>query len=422
MNNRPQRSVWISRLLLASGVGMALVYSGYILAWVRTSGTGEDSFVEIAIALAIGMGMLFAASYKRAVSLTVYHVLYLLPILLYFLVSLSSAYYHQDTKIFLWLLFGVVYLGLMSQADIAKSRLVDGFLLVGLIELMFFLAFNREAIFSYSGGRGRVSFDNSAYTLTAYAIAGGTLAALYSMVFMGKAWLRSAVALGLSIIVILGSGTRSVLVGLAATVFWLYFLNKISKSALRRIVLYTGTAFVFAVLVFSSVPSLRDRLANTVDLMMSGVSTLSGDQSDFEQSAHGRRISREIGLDNFMRNPLGGAGYRTRQLDFPLLQAYQDFGIFFGLAFTFAFLVLPYLVAFKAFRRGTDCEKFVAALFILNSPRLFLHGTAYDWVTFTYVVPVYSVLLNRPEWGLLFTRRGREQTYSLRRDVLNAER
>lgn len=421
MNTRSQ-PIWISRLLLVSGAGMALVYSGYILAWVKTSGTGEDSFVEIAIALAIGMSMLFAASYKRAVSLTAYHVLYLLPILLYFLVSVTSAYYYQDTKIFLWLLFGVVYLGLLSQADIAKSRVVDGFLLVGLIELMFFLAFNREAIFSYSGGRGRVSFDNSAYTLTAYAIAGGTLAALYSMVFMGKAWLRSIAVLGLSIIVILGSGTRSVLVGLAVAVFWLYFLNRISRSTLRRVVLYTGTAFVFAALVFSSVPSLRDRLSNTVDLIMSGVSTLSGDQSDFERSANGRRISREIGVDNFMSSPLTGAGYRTRQLDFPLLQAYQDFGIFFGLAFTFAFLILPYLVAFKAFRRGTDSEKFIAALFILNSPRLFLHGTAYDWVTFTYVVPVYSVLLNRPEWGLLFSRRGREQTYSLHKDAINAER
>lgn len=421
MNTRTQ-PIWISRLLLVSGVGMALVYSGYILAWVKTSGTGEDSFVEIAIALAIGMSMLFAASYKRAVSLTVYHVLYLLPILLYFLVSVTSAYYYQDTKIFLWLLFGVVYLGLLSQADIAKSRVVNGFLLVGLIELMFFLAFNREAIFSYSGGRGRVSFDNSAYTLTAYAIAGGTLAALYSMVFMGKAWLRSIAVLGLSIIVILGSGTRSVLVGLAVAVFWLYFLNKISRSTLRRVMLYTSTAFVFAALVFSGVPSLRDRLANTVDLIMSGVSTLSGDQSDFERSANGRRISREIGVDNFMSSPLTGAGYRTRQLDFPLLQAYQDFGIFFGLAFTFAFLILPYLVAFKAFRRGTDSEKFIAALFILNSPRLFLHGTTYDWVTFTYVVPVYSVLLNRPEWGLLFSRRGREQTYLLGKEALNAER
>ncbi|PPJ49403.1 O-antigen ligase domain-containing protein [Rhizobium sp. KAs_5_22] len=380
---------------------MALVYSGYILAWVKTSGTGEDSFVEIAIALAIGMSMLFAASYKRTVSLTAYHVLYLLPILLYFLVSVTSAYYYQDTKIFLWLLFGVVYLGLLSQADIAKSRVVDGFLMVGLIELMFFLAFNREAIFSYSGGRGRVSFDNSAYTLTAYAIAGGTLAALYSMVFMGKAWLRSIAVLGLSIIVILGTGTRSVLVGLVAAVFSLYFFNRIGKLALRRVVIYTGTAFVIAALVFSSVPSLRDRLANTLDLMMSGVSTLSG-STEYEASAEGRRISREIGIDNFMRNPLTGAGYRTRQLDFPLLQSYQDFGIFFGLAFTFAFLVLPYLVAFKAFRRGTDSEKFIAALFILNSPRLFLHGTTYDWVIFTYVIPVYSVLLNRPEWGLLF--------------------
>jgi len=420
VNTRSQ-PIWISRLLLVSGAGMALVYSGYILAWVKTSGTGEDSFVEIAIALAIGMSMLFAASYKRAVSLTAYHVLYLLPILLYFLVSVTSAYYYQDTKIFLWLLFGVVYLGLLSQADIAKSRVVDGFLLVGLIELMFFLAFNREAIFSYSGGRGRVSFDNSAYTLTAYAIAGGTLAALYSMVFMGKAWLRSIAVLGLSIIVILGTGTRSVLVGLVAAVFWLYFFNRIGKLALRRVVIYTGTAFLIAALVFSSVPSLRDRLANTLDLMMSGVSTLSG-STEYEASAEGRRISREIGIDNFMRNPLSGSGYRTRQLDFPLLQAYQDFGIFFGLAFTFAFLILPYLVAFKAFRRGTDSEKFIAALFILNSPRLFLHGTTYDWVTFTFVVPVYSVLLNRPEWGLLFSRRGREQTYSLHKDAINAER
>lgn len=421
MKTAPQRSPWISWLLLVSGAGMALVYSGYILAWVRTSGTGEDSFVEIAIALAAGMGMLFAASYKRAVSLTIYQVLYLLPILLYFLVSLSAAYYYQDTKIFLWLLFGLVYLALMSQADIARSRIVDGFLLVGLIELMFFLAFNREAIFSYTGGRGRVSFDNSAYTLTAYAIAGGTLAALYSMVFMGKAWLRSAVVLGLSIIVILGSGTRSVLVGLAAAVFCLYFLNRISRSTLRRVVVYTGAAFVFAALVFSTVPSLRDRLANTIDLMMSGLSTLSGDQSDFEQSAHGRRISREIGIDNFTNNPLTGAGYRTRQLDFPLLQSYQDFGMVFGVAFTFAFLVLPYLVAFTAFRRGTDSEKFIAALFVLNSPRLFLHGTSYDWVTFTFVVPVYSVLLNRPEWGLLFSRRGRRIS-PLRKEVLNAER
>lgn len=404
MNSRRKYSLWTHWLLLAGGAGVALVYSGFILAWVRTSGSGEGSFVEIGISLVLGMALIFLGSYRRTTPITLYQLIYLFPIGVYFFVAIAGALAASDGKILAWLLFGLAYLVLMSFVNVTRLRIIEGFLLVALIELMFFLAFNREAIFSYSGGRGRVSFDNQAYTLTAYAIAGGTVAALYSLVFQGRAHLRSLAVLGLSIIIILGTGTRSVLVGLFAAVFSLYFVNKITGSTLKRVALYSISAAVAAGVLFALIPTLQDRLLNTFDLIVSGVSTLSGDQANFEQSAEGRRISREIGYYNFAQNPLAGAGFFTRQLDFPLLQSYQDFGMGFGLCFTFAFLVLPYLVAFKAFRHGTDQEKFLAALYILNSPRLFLHGTTYDWVIFIYVMPIYSMLLNRPEWGLLFNR------------------
>ena len=404
MNTRAKYSLWTHWLLLAGGAGVALVYSGFILAWVRTSGTGEGSFVEIGISLVLGMGLIFLGSYRRTTRITLYQVIYLLPIAIYFFVAVAGAYAAGDGKIFAWLLFGLMYLGLMMFVNVMRSRVIEGFLLVALVELMFFLAFNREAIFSYGGGRGRVSFDNQAYTLTAYAIAGGTVAALYSLVFQGRAHLRSLAVLGLSVIIILGTGTRSVLVGLFAAVFSLYFVNRITRSTLKRVALYSIAAVVAGGVLFALIPTLQDRLLNTFDLIMSGASTLSGDQGNFEQSANGRRISREIGYYNFTENPLVGAGFFTRQLDFPLLQSYQDFGIGFGLCFTFGFLILPYLVAFKAFRHGTDQEKFLAALYILNSPRLFLHGTTYDWIIFIYVMPIYSMLLNRPEWGLLFNR------------------
>lgn len=379
-------------LLFGAGFGMALVYSGYILAWTRTSGTGERSFAEIGVVLAFGMGLILLCACRRATPLRLSHYAACLPLFLWLGISFTAALAQGDVKFIAWLAFALMLSVLIAHVDIARARLVEAFLVLGLIEAVAFLLFNREALFAYAGGRGRVSFDNPAYTLSAYAMAGGLLAAVYSFVHLGRAKLVSLCVLALTVTVILGTGTRSVLAGVAASVVALLTLGggMTVAGGLRRTVLAGGAVAT----MIAVVPGLRARLAQTLELVVTGLGSLSGANA-LERSAEGRRYFREIGLQNIADHPWLGTGFMTRQLDFPLLQACQDFGLFVGTCFILAALVLPGLWSLKALRRGRDAEKFIAALFVLNTPRLFLHGTPYDWVTFTYLLPVYGMMLCR---------------------------
>ncbi|MBN9028934.1 MAG: O-antigen ligase family protein [Rhizobiales bacterium] len=380
-------------LLFGAGIGMALVYSGYILAWTRTSGTGEGSFAEIGVVLAFGMGLIVLCACRRETRLRLSHYASCLPLLLWLGMSFIAALAQGEGKFIAWLAFALLLFALMAHVDIARARLVEAFLVLGLIEAVAFLLFNREALFAYAGGRGRVSFDNPAYTLSAYAMSGGLLAAVYSFVHLGRARLMSLCVLALTVTIILGTGTRSVLAGVAVSVTVLLTLGggMTAPGGLRR-TFFTGGAVV-AVMVI--VPGLWARLSQTLELVVTGLGSLSGANA-LERSAEGRRYFREIGLQNIADHPWAGSGFMTRQLDFPLLQAAQDFGLFLGACFIIAALLLPGLWSLKALRHGRDAEKFIAALFILNSPRLFLHGTPYDWVTFTYLLPVYGMALCRP--------------------------
>ena len=380
-------------LLFGAGLGLALVYSGYILAWTRTSGTGEGSFAEIGVVLVFGMGLIVLCACRRETPLRLSHYASCLPLVLWLAVSFIAALAQGEGKFIAWLAFALLLFALMAHVDIARARLVEAFLLLGLIEAAAFLLFNREALFSYAGGRGRVSFDNPAYTLSAYAMAGGLLAAVYSFVHLGRAKLLSLCVLALTVTVILGTGTRSVLSGVAVSVVALLTLGggMTVAGGLRRTV-FAGVAVVA---VTAIVPGLRARLSQTLELVVTGLGSLSGANA-LERSAEGRRYFRETGLQNIADHPWAGSGFMTRQLDFPLLQAAQDFGLFLGACFIIAALLLPGMWALKTLRQGRDAEKFIAALFILNSPRLFLHGTPYDWVTFTYLLPVYGMALCHP--------------------------
>ena len=391
---RRQSPVLRQWLLFFAGIGLALVYSGYILAWTQTSGAGERSFAEIGVVLAVGMGLILSCGCRRVTPLRLSHLASCLPLVLWLILSFSAALAQGDVKFIAWLGFAIALFGLMVHVDIARARLVEAFLILGLIEAGVFLVFNREALFAYAGGRGRgrVSFDNPAYTLSAYAMAGGLVAAVYSFVHLGRAKLVSLCVLALTIIVILGTGTRSVLAGVAAAVFALLTLGGglTAPGGLRRTL--WGLAATVSVMI--AVPSLQARLMQTLDLIVTGLGSLSGANA-LERSAEGRRDFRELGLQNIADSPWFGTGFMTQQLDFPLLQACQDFGLFIGSCFIIDALLLPAYWSMKALRGGRHAEKFIAALFILNSPRLFLHGTPYDWVTFTYLLPVYSMALCR---------------------------
>lgn len=380
-------------LLLAAGLGMALVYSGYLLAWTRTNGTGEGSFVEIGLVLIIGMGLILLCACRRMTPLRLPQIVSCLPLLLWLGISLIAAVAQGEAKFIAWLAFALALFALLAHVDIARSRLVEAFLVLGLIEAIVFLLFNDEALFAYAGGRGRVSFDNPAYMLSAYAMAGGLLAGLYSFVFLGRARLPALCVMALAVIVILGTGTRSVLAGILAAITALFVFNR--KAMTAGAAVRSVLAGVAVVTVMAVVPGLRARLAQTLNLVFDGVSTLAG-QAGLEPSAEGRRYFREVGLQSIADHPWLGSGFMTLQLDFPLLQACQDFGLFLGACFIVAALLLPGFWSLKALRQGQDAEKFIAALFVLNSPRLFLHGTPYDWVTFTYVLPVYGMALCRP--------------------------
>lgn len=375
-------------------MGLGILLVGILLVWPFTAGSDDGSFVEIGACLFLGLASIFVFCPRHdRPSINSRSVAYVVPLVAYFMVSIIACLFADDIKNLAWLVFGVALFVLMTIRDPTKIPVVEGYRIISYTAVAMYFLFNYEEIINFGVGRGRVSFGNPAYTLSAYALVTATVTSIYAHIHGIGRWYVNAAFFAISLLSVVSTGTRSVYLGLGAVAAVILFgVIGLNRHRLKRFVWILPIA-ALGIVVTASIPSISERVFVIFEKMVTGFFAFT-EGSDAELSALGRFRTRNLAIETFMENPWTGAGYKTLWVDFPVIQAFQDLGIFFGMIFIVAFIIVPMKAMHMAIRRNDLTAVFLCTIYLVNLPRLFFHGQPYDWSTFAYVFPVYGVLLS----------------------------
>jgi len=134
--------------------------------------------------------------------------------------------------------------------------------------------------------------------------------------------------------------------------------------------------------VGDAVEVLLDSMLNAID------SFFYGDSSGADIAAVMRVGQRGQALDDMSSDFFTGVGFKVFWVDFPLLQAFSNLGVFFGLLYGVVYLLYPLFMSVVLFSGRESVAVFFSLLYVCSVPRLFLHGQPLDWQHMIYVVPV----------------------------------
>lgn len=376
-----------------------MVLASYMFSWTIGAFFGVPSFLGIGLFVIAGFFTIFSLSSHPSLRCALETLRCNKGLTLLMVIFLLISFYQGDQKDIIWIAFGISCLYVYQFLDIKLGdRFCVGFAHVTVLGALFYLIFNREAVYyaEVYGDVSRTSFseDNQAYTLIAYAAAFGIIASAHALLRSYLGLVLGTASIVACVASVILAGTRSVYSGLAISIVYLLVADRHYVSV-RRLFLYT-TALIM-IFVFLALSGLfSERLQLLQESIREGFYTiLGGDSLGIDPSALGRVFQREYASYLLAENPLFGAGFKAYWVDFPLLQAYSDLGIFIGFFYTVAFLIVPVFIAVRSTRRSNPGHILLAALYLLNMPRLFLHGQPYDWVLFAYVFLVYAIRPNR---------------------------
>ena len=148
--------------------------------------------------------------------------------------------------------------------------------------------------------------------------------------------------------------------------------------------------FISIILMMIIIGLLSDRFEILVSRIVEGLYSLFSANSYLDQSAVGRRIQRAHALNLFSQHPLSGAGIKYYWVDFPLLQIFSDMGLFIGSVYILYFFLYPLNQCRIGFWQKNQTQMLLGSLYLLNLPRMFLHGQPYDWGIFIYTLPLLA--------------------------------
>lgn len=379
----------VARRFSVAAIGLPLVYLSFLFVWPFT-GTSA-SFFPIASALGLGLLLVWRQESACHQRISTGSLLLLTPLVLYFVTAATCAAYAADTKNLLWLLFGVLWLCTLLGRKVDAEDYLAAFQAMCFCALALYMYSNIDSILATATGRVRSSFGNEAYTLSAYALATSIVVGMYTAVHAPRQRIVAATLSAMGLFCVVSTGTRSIYIGLLLA-FSVIFVAGLARKDTRQIAMRSLLAGgVVTSALFVGVPQMRAKVAAIYEMSVRGSSViLSGAEDTYEASALARFENRDLGWRNFSENVLLGAGYKYDWLDFPLLQAFQDLGIVFGVVFGLAFIIIPAVLSVQLYRSGIHSYAIIALCYILNAPRLFFHGQPYDWINFVFVVPVYA--------------------------------
>jgi len=388
------------------GGGLALIMSGYMYAWTIGEAVGLSSFVGIGFFFILGMALIVFMSTRKTVStlfLSLFNntAAYLMFGVILLLSIISSGANSKDPA---WVLFGLGLFISVSFIEVKDGhQFCVGFFWVSALAAVLYLLGVQGSLLGAiqygDSGRVNLSEDNTAFTLVAYAGGFAAVSALHAIANrMINPIVCGIVFIG-GVLTFIMAGTRSIYLGIFLAVLFIVIKGKLDKKQLYNLFL-TGMLLLIAVcgLYFSGV--LEERLNATFEAIMNAAKTILGVSTlQIDDAANGRIIQREKAISLIWENLAFGAGFKAFWVDFPLLQAFSDLGVFFGLLYLSVVFIGPVFTCFTL-RQPKPTEALLCALYMLNLPRLFLHGQPYDWPIFCFAFLPYVVTVNQ-RWASL---------------------
>jgi hypothetical protein len=249
-------------------------------------------------------------------------------------------------------------------------------------------------------GVSRLSSDsdeNQGFGLYSYCAVYMSAISVYIFAFISRSRLSfflATVALLLACLIVFYSGARSSFLSmLIVSLLYAYSCCKLFGffKVFSAVALFLSLSFV--ILFLGPESDFNSRVSHYFYATLDGVGVIFGDSAAYDESAFHRVDQRQYAIELFMSNFFFGAGYKNYWVDFPLLQAFSDCGIFFGLYYVFFFFLFPALYALSRFGRGS-LSGICSFLFLLTLQKYFLHGQPYNWSLFLVVFPIlimYSI-------------------------------
>lgn len=376
-----------------SGIGYGILLVAPLFAWTFVRMIGFSSPLDIAVSLVLGTSLLVANGLKRP-SFDGWLINFsFFGLNLYFLILLSLI---SDQRNVEWVIYGVVFYTIMLCFDYKKINFTffKSVAFVAACAVSAYLLGSKGAVYESEqlGSFGRISFENEAYTLSAYACAFLSFVSLFCFVRTKFYLYLFLVVIGLYGVVL--AGTRSVYAGLILSTIYIFYCNFSLKEA--------GVLFIYLIVaVVGSVffgyffdAHLADRINHLFENAILGFETFFfGGGVVYDASALGRVFQREYAISLFYLNPALGNGIKEFWVDFPLLQIFSDLGFLVGLLYVFVYFLFPLYCILSRGKNAQLPEVFMYGVYILNVPRLFLHGQPYDWTIYLFLAPVIHVFV-----------------------------
>ncbi len=383
------------------GVGLAFIMSGYMYAWTIGNAVGLSSFIGIGFFFIVGMILIVSMSAKKKIPIFFLSIFsnpaaYLMCAIIILLSVTSTGASPKDIA---WAIFGLGLLVCVFFIDVKDgNHFCFGYLWTVTLAAFVYLFGVQDslqgAIQYGDSSRVNLSEENEAYTLVAYAGGFAIVSALYGFANRIINPIISLPILVLGLLTVIMAGTRSIYLGLFLSIVYVFMKSKLDKKQISN--LFFGF-FILALAIWGLYFSglLEERLNEIFGAIDRAARTILGLSTvEIDDAANGRVIQRERSLSLIWQNLSMGAGFKAYWVDFPLLQAFSDLGVFFGFLYMYVVFLAPVIICFSL-KKLNPTEGLLCALYVLNMPRLFLHGQPYDWPIFGFAFLPYIITINR---------------------------
>lgn len=283
----------------------------------------------------------------------------------------------------------------------------------------FYLSLIASLLGAYFCSLGMVTGDEAymlrqmddSYALEMFTIAGGSLTNFFAALTFKKEHIWEKVlftiAITMDIYVLISCTKRTpVFVAIVGTLIYLYKSGFAEKRILRKYAKYIMLFIIGLLYAYFSIDSFHIGVDDMFSRLYDGIRVLLGDESakNIQDSAQARVQARNwayhyIGQDFSFGNYIFGAGYMTKWIDVPILQAYLDMGLI-GI-FLYGYLVGWTLLhsLLKKYINPAGIFAIVSALYVSLS--MFNSGNPYQYVKYTGACFLIFVFYTRDKQGKL---------------------
>lgn len=274
----------------------------------------------------------------------------------------------------------------------------------------FYLSLIASFLGAYFCNLGMVTGDDAyvlrqtddSYALEMFTIASGALTNYFAALTFDKEKMYEkllfAIAIVLDVFVLISCTKRTpVFVAIAGTLVFFYKSGFLKRKYSKKYFSYMLLFFIISILCYSRFHSFREGVDDLFMRLFNGIRILVGDSSvsNIEDSTQSRVLAREwaynyMNLNFSLVNYLFGAGYLTKWLDIPILEAYLDMGIIGFLAYAYFIVWIPVKAAFS---KKMSKAALLALLYSLYTTfSMFNSGNPYGYIKYTGAVLLIYLL------------------------------